>query len=181
LSLVPTRKASDADPAEARVRTFYEQLGQSRPSREQIRTGSAILQNLVEDQEYSWEELDFTLQWMIENLQHRFRGHIHSVGLITHVIGEALKEKTGHERKQKSQQSRVEQESKNEERVAQRKLIERQLESLSSIEQQRLRQEAIDSLTEQGVKTDFMLASLIKCEMSRLFENRNPMAFWKSS
>ena len=181
LPLSLTRKASDADPAEVRVRTFYEQLGQSRPSREQIRAGAAILLNLVEDQGYAWEELDFTLHWMIENLERRFRGHIHSVGLITHVIGEALKEKNGHDRKLKQQQVQVEEERKDEQREAQRKLVEKQLASLSSIEQQRLRQEAIDSLTEQGVKTDFMLESLIKSEMSRLFENRNPLAFWKTS
>jgi len=65
LPLSLTRKASDADPAEVRVRTFYEQLGQRRPSREQIRAGAAILLNLVEDQGYAWEELDFTLRWMI--------------------------------------------------------------------------------------------------------------------
>src|SRR5215813_15045676 len=160
LPLSPTRKVSNADPAEVRVRTFYQHLGQSRPSREQIRAGAAILQNLAEDQGYSWEELDFTLQWMIDNLQRRFRGHIQSVGLITHVIGEALKEKMGHERKQKQRQERVEEERQDEQRVAQRKFLEKQLASLSSTEQQRLRQEAIDSLTAQGVKADFMLESL---------------------
>jgi hypothetical protein len=180
LPLSPTRRVPNADLAEARVRSFYHQLGQSRPSREQIRAGGSILRNLAEDQGYSWEELDFTLQWMLDNLQLRFRGRIQSVGLITHVIGEALKEKIGHERKRKQLQARVEEERQDEQRVAQRKLLEKQLTSLSSTEQQRLRQEAIDSLTTQGVKAEFMLDSLIKSEMSRLFENRNPMAFWKS-
>jgi hypothetical protein len=180
LPLSPTRKVSNADPAEVRVRTFYQQLGQSRPSREQIRAGASILQNLAEDQGYSWEELDFTLEWMIDNLQRRFRGHIQSVGLITHVIGEALKEKMGHEQKQKQRQERVEQERQDERRVAQRNLLEKHLAALSSTEQQRLRQEAIDSLTTQGVKAEFMLESLVKSEMSRLFENRNPLAFWRS-
>ncbi len=180
LPLSSLSQAVDENPAEVRVRTFYEQLGQNRPSREQIRAGSAILQNLVEDQGYSWEEVDFTLRWMMDNLQRRFRGHIHSVGLITHVIGEALKEKTGHERKQKQQRARVKEEQRDERRTAERKLVEKQLASLSSIEQQRLRQEAIDSLTEQGVKKDFLLESLIKSEMSRLFESRNPMVFGKS-
>jgi hypothetical protein len=177
LPLSSLREVVDENSAEIRVRAFYEQLGQNRPSREQIRAGAAILQNLVEDQGYAWEELDFTLHWMIENLQRRFRGHIHSVGLITHVIGEALKEKTGYERKRKQQQTRVEEEKRDECRAAERRLVEKQLASLSSIEQQRLRQEAIDSLMSQGVKKDFLLESLIRSEMSRLFESRNPVSF----
>jgi len=180
LPLPPMRKVSEANTGEVRVRAFYEQLGQSRPSREQVRAGAAILQNLAEDQGYTWDELDFTLDWMIRNLQNRFNGAIHSVGLITHIIGEALKEKTGQERKRKQQQARVEEDRKDEQRTAQRKLLEERLTSLSDTEQQRLRQEAIESLASQGVKAEFMLESLIKGEMSRISESRNPIAFWKS-
>jgi hypothetical protein len=143
-------------------------------------TCNQFLQNLAEDQGYTWDELDFTLDWMIRNLQNRFNGAIHSVGLITHIIGEALKEKTGQERKRKQQQARVEEDRKDEQRTAQRKLLEERLTSLSDTEQQRLRQEAIESLASQGVKAEFMLESLIKGEMSRICESRNPIAFWKS-
>src|SRR5262245_9578788 len=97
-----TQRLAD-DPYDKRVRSFYTALGQSRPSREQLKAGVAVLQNLVGEQNYSWDEIDFTVDWMVSNLERRFNGNIQSLRLMAHVIGEALKDKNRRDRVQKKQ------------------------------------------------------------------------------
>jgi len=78
---------------EQRVKQFYTALGQTRPSREKLQMGVAILRNLVEEQNYTVEEVDFTLEWVVRNVQTRFNGRVQSLGILPHVIGEALQER----------------------------------------------------------------------------------------
>jgi hypothetical protein len=153
------------DGAEARVRAFYRQLGQSRVSQQQIQAGTEILRDLVDRQGYSWEEVEFALDWLLHNKETRFGGRIQSLGLIPHVIGDALKEKSIRERKREKQRAQAEAARQEERRVAQRRRVEGQLAALLPAERARLRREAIRSLTEQGVKREFMLESVIKAEM----------------
>src|SRR5215510_1185788 len=83
-----------------RVKQFYTALGQTRPSREKLQMGVAVLRNLVEEQNYTVEEVDFTLEWVVHNVQARFHGRVQSLGVLPHVIGEALQERAGRERQQ---------------------------------------------------------------------------------
>lgn len=163
-----TQRLAD-DPYDKRVRSFYTALGQSRPSREQVKAGVAVLQNLVGEQHYTWEEIDFTAEWMVGNLERRFNGNIQSLGLMAHVIGEALKDKTRRERVQKRHKVQHDHRQKEKEVVVQRGSDEREITKLPEAEQQQLRQSAMKNLEAQGLKPRFMLEGVIKDEMLRLF------------
>jgi hypothetical protein len=153
----------------SRVRRFYANLGQSRCSREQVRAGTAVLQNLIDEQGYTWDEVDFTLAWMVEQREQRFNGTIQSLGLIVHVIGEALKEKLIRDRAQKKQQERDAQLHAHQAGETVREENEQEVNNLSAEAQQSLRELAIQSLRSQGVKPKFLLESLVKSEMVRLY------------
>jgi hypothetical protein len=167
LPLATMPRAKLGDEAAARVREFYDKLGQSRTSQQQIWAGVETLRNLAEEG-YSWEEIDFTLAWAIRNQENRFNGRIQSLGLIPHVIGDALKEKVEHERKREKLQARLEHEQQRQRGTVQQKRAEKQLAALPPSEQVRLRKAAIKSLADQGVKQGFMLESVIKAEMLRM-------------
>ncbi len=162
------------DPYGGRVRRFYTALGQSRCSREQVRAGVAVLQDLVDEQGYTWDEVDFTLAWMVQQREQRFNGTIQSLGLIAHVIGEALQEKAGRERALKKQQERHLRLQEEAMGHSARDGKEQEVSELPESEQQRLRELAIKSLKSQGVKPRFLLESLVKGEMLRLY--REPRA-----
>ena len=157
------------DPYDKRVRSFYTALGQSRPSREQVRAGVAVLQNLIGEQRYTWEEVDFTADWMVNNLERRFNGNIQSLGLMAHVIGEALKDKNRRERVQKKQKVQQDCLQMEKEVEVQRGSDEQEITKLSDAEQERLRSSAIKNLEAQGVKPRFMVDGLVKAEILRLF------------
>ncbi|MCS6926139.1 MAG: hypothetical protein NZ578_09600 [Candidatus Binatia bacterium] len=150
------------------VRRFYRRLGQSRVTQQQVRAGAEILRDLVHGQGYSWEEVEFALEWMIDNKEERFGGKIQSLGLLPHVIGDALKEKASRERKREKQRAHAEAVRQEERRAAQRQRVEGHLAALLPAQRARLRREAIKNLTEQGVKREFMLESVIKAEMLRV-------------
>jgi hypothetical protein len=171
LPLSPRRQHLDDDSYDKRVRSFYTALGQNRPSREQIKAGIAVLQNLVDEQGYTWDEIDFTAEWMAKHNESRFNGNIQSLKLMTHVIGEALKDKTKRERllkKETSAQERAQAEKTME--VLQAR-DEEKLNELPEAELERLREAALKSLESQGVKPRFMMESLVKSEMGRLFKD----------
>jgi hypothetical protein len=157
------------DPYDKRVRSFYTALGQSRPSREQVRAGAAVLQNLIGEQRYTWEEIDFTAEWMVSNLERRFNGNIQSLGLMAHVIGEALKDKNRRERVQKKQQVQQDRVQAEREVETQRESDEQEMIKLSDSEQKRLHDVAIWNLAAQGVKPKFMVDGLVKDEILRVF------------
>jgi hypothetical protein len=168
LPLPPRPKRGVDEPYDKRVRSFYAALGQSRPSREQVSAGAAVLQNLLVEQHYTWEEIDFTVEWMVSNLERRFNGHIQSLGLITHVIGEALKDKSARELTQRKQKVLHAQLQTGKDVEAQRDSDEQEMARLPAREYQRLRDEATHILEAQGVKPRFMVDGLIKDEMLRL-------------
>lgn len=156
---------------EQRVKQFYTALGQTRPSREKLQMGVAVLRNLVEEQNYTVEEVDFTLEWVVCNVQTRFNGRVQSLGILPHVIGEALQERAGRERQQERARLR-EQRAKEvqDDNIVSAQAVAARLEAIPSEERDRLRIEAIRSLTEQGFQRQFLLENLIKIEMVRLLD-----------
>ena len=170
LPLLALRKPRDVDdPYDKRVRSFYAALGQKRPSREQVRAGIAVLQNLVVEQGYGWDEVDFAAEWMVSNLERRFNGSIQSLGLMTHVIGEALKDKNRRDRAQQKQQVQKDQLHREQATEVQRGSDEQEIRNLSEGEQLRLRTIATKNLEAQGVQAKFMVEGLIKDEVLRVF------------
>jgi hypothetical protein len=168
---LPLSRLDDRDPEELyaqRVKTFYSKLGQDRLSREKIRAAVRVLQNLVEEQQYSLDEIDFTLEWVVDNLQSKLGGRIQSLGILPHVISEALREKTTVERKRAKAQARTEIEQCADNRANERNQIEGRLTTLSVGEREQLRAAAVTRLLEQGVPKKFLLEGLIKMEMGRI-------------
>jgi len=106
---------------------------------------------------------------MVNNLERRFNGNIQSLGLMAHVIGEALKDKNRRERVQKKQNVQQERLQVEKEIGAQRDSDEQEMTKLPDSEQQRLRDAAIQNLEAQGVKPRFMVDGLVKDEILRLF------------
>ena len=92
-----------------------------------------------------------------------------SLGLLPHVIGEALQEKAHRDRAQR-RRARVVDERQEEPESTHWKVLEEHLAALSPVEQQELRQKAIQSLARQGVKPEFMRDTVIKSEMGVLLE-----------
>jgi hypothetical protein len=133
--------------------------------------GVAVLRNLVEEQNYSMAEVDFTFEWVVRNVQTRFNGRVQSLGILPHVIGEALQERAGWERQQERARQREQRakESQDDITVSAQAVVAR-LEAIPSEERDRLRIEAIRSLTEQGFQRQFLLENLIKIEMVRLLD-----------
>lgn len=152
------------------VMSFYDRLGQTRLSREKIQMGITVLRNLGEEQEYTNEEIEFTLDWIIRHLNSRFNGRVQSLGIVPHVIGEALQEKGTADRKRENARLHEQEEKQDAERAAQTERLLVQLHSLPSEEQERLRKQAIRSLAEQGFQRQFIRETLVKIEMARLLE-----------
>jgi hypothetical protein len=155
---------------EQRVSRFYERLGQTRPSREKIHLGVSVLQNLIEEQHYSEDEIDFTLEWIVRNVETRFKGRVQSLGILPHIIGEALQEKAASDRKRARARIHRQDERESVEQGERNGLAVEKLRSLPSEEYERLRREAIRHLTEQGFQRQFIRDILIKIEMVRLLE-----------
>jgi hypothetical protein len=154
---------------ENRVRQFYTTLGQVRVSHTKIHAGTAIIRHLVEEEDFSLHDVDYTLEWIVKNLHTRFGGAVKSLGLLPHVIGEALQEKAHRDRAQR-RRARVVNERQEEPQSTHWKVLEEHLAALSQVEQQELRQKAIQSLARQGVKLEFMRDTVIKSEMGVLLE-----------
>jgi len=112
---------------------------------------------------------------MVSNLERRFNGNIHSLGLMAHVIGEALKDKNRRERVQKRQRVRQDRVQAEKEVETQRESDEQEIAKLPEIEQQRLRDAAMKKLESQGVKPKFMVAGLVRDEVLRLFRDERTM------
>jgi hypothetical protein len=108
---------------------------------------------------------------MLDNLQERFSGKIQSLGLIKHVIGEAIKVKTQRDRKTSREQTRKAGERQQNEQSARQKSAVKVLEGLSFSEQEKLRAEVIEALIQQGVKPEFLLEGLVRSEMVRALES----------
>jgi len=157
---------------EERVESFYEQIGQKRPSQEKVNSGIATLRNLVEEQGYSSEELDFALAWIVRNISEKFDGRVKSIGILPHVIGEALGERAVTQKKKKRTGQMHEHNDTSRKLADERKEIEEQLHRMSQQEQDELRRVAVDRLIEQGVPRRFLLDAMVTAEMCRLLQEK---------
>jgi hypothetical protein len=128
------------------------------------------LRSLVEGQGYSLEDLDFALNWIIKNIAEKFDGRVKSIGILPHIIGEALGERTVTQKKKKHLEKVNENDASLQKLTSERKEIEMQLHEMPKEKQEELRQAAIEQLTEQGVPRRFLLDALVTAEMCRLLQ-----------
>jgi hypothetical protein len=170
LPLGSVEDRSENDCYSARVSGFYEKLGQNKPSREKISNGETVLRGLVEAQGYSLEDVDFALNWIIGNVAKRFDGHVKSIGILPHVIGDALGERAASQKK-KSKSAKVNEDEKAQQRLeAERKETEVRLRQMPQHAQEELRQVAVAGLLQQGIPQRFLLEAMITAEMCRLLQ-----------
>jgi hypothetical protein len=128
-----------------------------------------VIRSLVEEEGFSLAEVDYTLRWITKNLNGRFGGSVKSLGIVPHVIGEALKERDS-ENKRKEQKIASSQKVKEcKQKVEELRAREVSLAELSDEQLELLRQRAIQELQEEGVQQRFMLHGLIKERMLEIF------------
>ena len=150
-----------------RVRTFYHGIGQRRISRQKVNTGISVLTDL-QSQGFTTQEIDVGLQWITKH-QKDLGGTVYSLSLLPEVIGQALSAeeprrhpKAKEEKREESQQHRLDDFRK----------LEQAYGTLSSVEQQDIRERAIQRLSSQGVKKEFLLEGLIKNEVHQLLREQ---------
>jgi hypothetical protein len=174
MTLPLQRKVIDSEEAsyQDRVTGFYEKIGQGRPSKEKIRVGVETLRSLVDEQCYSLEDVDFTLAWIVEKMPEKFGGSVQSIGLLPHVIGEAIDERGRHEKKKRAATKRDKSRAEFSELEDRSKLIEESLRRLSESDREELRSKAVENLSDKGIPSRFLLDGLIKSEMFRLWQEQ---------
>lgn len=165
---ISTVQSRDDDPVARTewVADFYKKLGFERVSRQKMEAGVRVIADLVDTQEYSPEDVACGIEWVVRN-NDKFKKEVYSLNVLPHVIEHALAEKrkqtarVGKERERGAQRdSTVSQDS------SQQRQSETQLEGLTSQERSILRERAMSSLIEQGVKKPFLeMESLLRSEM----------------
>ena len=170
LPLLSYHAAEIPEEYESRVKEFYSRVGQGRLSRMKIEAGAATIRRLAEDENFTLGDIDYALEWIVRNLDTRFDGSVKSLGLLSHVMGEALQERARKDRKKEQQRTRRAEEEQEQGNMKARQRTERELNGLPVEELQQIREQAIENLARQGVKLGFMLEGVIKSEMLRLVE-----------
>lgn len=168
LPLLTSQAAEIPTEYEDRVKEFYARVGQTRLSRMKIEAGVDIVRRLAEEEHFAISDIDYALDWIVRNLDTRFNGSVQSLGLLSHVISEALQERAQRDRKKQQQRSRRDEEEQEERKIEVRERVEREISGLAVDKQRRLREQAIENLSKQGVQRQFMLEGVIKSEMVRL-------------
>jgi hypothetical protein len=120
----------------------------------------------LEAQGYSRREMSIGLAWVVRNKEH-LGGKIYSLGLLPEVIGQALGAGEN-ETAPKKDESRQKQAQPQPSEPGQLHVLEDLYLALSTSEQGALREKAVESLLQQGVKQEFLLEGLVKSEIYRL-------------
>jgi hypothetical protein len=155
-----------------RVAQFYAEVGYGRVSRQKIEAGVRILSDLIEKQRYTWDEINTALSWIVDN-RAKFGRDIYSLNLLPHILEQALRDHI------KSVAQDVKRQKVNSDREAfarqerQQDTLEQKLRELSDEQREHLRNRAIEVLSDQGVKSPFLLDSLIRSEMLYLLADNN--------
>jgi hypothetical protein len=129
--------------------------------------GIKILADL-EAQGFSRDEVDLGLGWILKHKENLGK-KVYSLRLLPEVIGQAIEEaslekkRDGNQRKEQEEQLALFRQTHDAEKLYQ---------SLSTEEQAAVREKAIESLLQQGVKREFLLESLIKNEAYTLLKGR---------
>jgi hypothetical protein len=167
---MPNRRAVEMPELyEQRVKNFYADIGQSRISQPKILAGTMVIRSLVEEEGFSLAEVDYTLRWITKNLNGRFGGSVKSLGIVPHVIGEALKERDSEHKRKEQKISSSQKVKECKQKVEGLRAQELSLAELSEEQLELLRQRAIQELQEEGVQRRFMLPGLIKERMLEIF------------
>ncbi|MBM4256943.1 MAG: hypothetical protein FJ147_13730 [Deltaproteobacteria bacterium] len=172
LSLDSADEKSDDGLYRERVSTFYEKLGQGKTSREKLHSGAKLLRSLVEEEGYTLADVDFSLDWIVGNVEKKFDGRVKSIGVLPHVIGEALGQRAQLDKKKQKTEQSSDSERSQTKMVAERKELEVRLHQLPQKEQDNLRQVATAGLMEQGIPQRFLLEAMVTAEMCRLLQQR---------
>jgi hypothetical protein len=153
----------DSERQMAQVRAFYEKLGQPKISRQKLTGGVKVLVDLA-SQGFSDGEIVLAMDWVLS--QKRDNGKkVYSLRLLPEVIGQVLEE-SGQGKKKGRELS-----------DEQRRTADGEVDfqdtakvygALSAVEQDALREKAVQSLLQQGVKKEFLLDGLVRDEVFRL-------------
>jgi hypothetical protein len=80
---MPTHRAVEMPELyEQRVKNFYADIGQSRVSQSKVASGTGVIRSIVEEEGFTLAEVDYTLRWIIRNLNARFGGTVKSLVLL---------------------------------------------------------------------------------------------------
>jgi hypothetical protein len=166
LSSVPDGETSDAD----FVRHLYSLLGQKRVTKQKIESGVRILNDLS-TQGFSRTEISNTLQWVLHN-KHRFGDSVYSLGILPHVIGQALQSRAtepSEDAKEKAKETQSRQEKAEQDH---RRELEQQFLALPASRQSEMQELAISRLISQGydAKIIRIMKSLVRQEMYRMLQ-----------
>src|SRR5262249_41864054 len=105
--------------------------------------------NVVNDRDGDWDGIT-------RHLQTRFRGQVQSIGILPHVIGEALQYRAVQEQQRATTQRHLAAQAAQEGWEKERKQWEKLLAGLPPAEWDALRHEAVQSLLEQGLQKQFL-------------------------
>jgi len=148
------------------VERFYARLGQTKISRQKREQGIDILTDL-EIQDFSSEEIEVGLEWILQN-KDQLGGKIYSLGLLPKVIGQALEEKGKiHRHEQRAQEVREAELDAAQDEKRRRRLAEI-YDGLSAGQREALTAKARENLLQQGFKPEFLLDALVRAEVLRL-------------
>jgi len=166
LSSVPDDETSDAN----FVRHLYSLLGQKRVTKQKIESGVRILNDLS-TQGFSRTEISNALQWVLNN-KHRFGDSVYSLGILPHVIGQALQSRAteaSEDAKEKAKETQSRQEKAEQDH---RREWEQQFLALPASRQSEMQELAISRLISQGydAKIIRIMKSLVRQEMYRMLQ-----------
>lgn len=150
-----------------RVRSFYVSIGQRRISRQKVTTGVNVLTDL-QAQGFTVEEIETGLQWITKH-QKDLGGTIYSLSLLPEIIGQAIAAEEQRRRQREKGETRQDLQPPN---LNDFRKMERAYETLSTGEQNDLRERAVHRLISQGVKKEFLLEGLVKNEVYQLLREQ---------
>lgn len=158
---------------EEKVREFYQQIGQSKVSRQKVKAGVKILSDL-KHQGFSLTDIFWSMTWIVTH-QDLFGGKVHSLALLPQVISQALQERGTEKRREAKSQQQTQEEQRIKAEQERRHELERLYHSLSPTEQVSLRAVAVEGLLQRGIEKRFLVEPLIRGEICRLLNEERKM------
>jgi len=152
------------------VRHLYSQLGQKRITKQKVESGLRILQDL-NGQKFSRTEISDALTWVLHNKQ-RFGDSVYSLGILPHVIGQALQSRAtelNEDAKEKAKQTQSRQEKAEQDH---RQQWEQHFLALPVNRQSEMQEQAISRLISQGYDAKLLriMKSLVRQEIYRMLQ-----------
>jgi len=163
---LPQEKKSEETQEQKTVQDFYSKLGQPRISRQKVDGGVKILSGL-KAQGFTLTEMICGMTWLLTH-QDRFGGEIHSLGLLPHVIGQALQEHTQSKKAAAKCQEQAQEAQRRREEQDRQRALSALYQTLPPTEQAALQAQAAQNLLQSGVPRRFLSAVLLKDEACRL-------------